>query len=109
MPISNVTRGINTQAMDNSYIVLVAVKNLANRDLPMPLGVNLRSLAKVLKCAKDDDICTLKAADEGDLLNLVYKAESECVIFPLCSLNYYLFFHVVLLIQCLKNYIDSIA
>jgi proliferating cell nuclear antigen len=43
----------------------------------MPLGVNLGSLTKVLKCAKDDDICTLKAADEADLLNLVYEAKSE--------------------------------
>ena len=70
--------------MDNSHIVLVAVKLLANGfkryrcDRPMPLGVNLTSLTKVLKCAKDDDICTLKAADEADLLNLFYKANSEC-------------------------------
>ena len=44
----------------------------------MPLGVNSTSLTKVLKCAKDD---TLKAADEADVLNLVYKPKSECVIF----------------------------
>lgn len=42
----------------------------------MPLGVNLTSLTKVLKCAKDDDITTLKAADEADVLNLVYEAKS---------------------------------
>ena len=40
-------------------------------------GVNLTSLTKVLKCAKDDDICTLKASDEADLLNLVYEAKSK--------------------------------
>ena len=43
----------------------------------MPLRVNLTSLTKVLKCAKDDDICTLKAADEADVLNLVYEAKSK--------------------------------
>jgi proliferating cell nuclear antigen len=69
--------------MDNSHVALVAVKLLANGfklyrcDRPMPLGVNLTSLTKVLKCAKDDDICTLKASDEADLLNLVYEAKSK--------------------------------
>ncbi|KAF8808762.1 proliferating cell nuclear antigen [Phlegmacium glaucopus] len=75
--------GINLQAMDNSHVALVAVKLLANGfkryrcDRPMPLGVNLTSLTKVLKCAKDDDICTLKAADEADVLNLVYEAKNS--------------------------------
>lgn len=75
--------GINLQAMDNSHVALVAVKLEAQGfkryrcDRPMPLGVNLTSLTKVLKCAKDDDICTLKAADEADVLNLVYEAKSE--------------------------------
>ena len=74
--------GIHLQAMDNSHVALVAVKLLANGfkryrcDRPMPLGVNLTSLTKVLKCAKDDDLCTLKAADEADVLNLVYEAKS---------------------------------
>ena len=46
----------------------------------MPLGVNLNSLTKVLKCAKDDDVCTLKATDEGDVLNLVYEPKSDVSI-----------------------------
>ena len=68
--------------MDNSHVALVSVKFSATAfkryrcDRPMPLGVNLTSLNKVLKCAKDDDICTLKAADEADVLNLVYEAKS---------------------------------
>lgn len=74
--------GINLQAMDNSHVALVSVLIQAagfkryRCDRPMPLGVNLGSLTKVLKCAKDDDICTLKAADEADILNLVYEAKS---------------------------------
>ncbi|KAF9458301.1 proliferating cell nuclear antigen, N-terminal domain-containing protein [Collybia nuda] len=73
--------GINLQAMDNSHVALVAVLLEATGfkryrcDRPMPLGVNLTSLTKVLKCAKDDDECTLKAADEADVLNLVYEAK----------------------------------
>ncbi|KAF5309960.1 hypothetical protein D9619_010440 [Psilocybe cf. subviscida] len=75
--------GIVLQAMDNSHVALVSVKFAAPAfkryrcDRPMPLGVNLTSLTKVLKCAKDDDITTLKAADEGDVLNLVYEAKNS--------------------------------
>ncbi|KAI0085859.1 proliferating cell nuclear antigen, N-terminal domain-containing protein [Irpex rosettiformis] len=74
--------GITLQAMDNSHVALVAVKLAASGfkkyrcDRPMPLGVNLTSLTKVLKCAKDDDTCTLKASDDGDLLNFVYEARN---------------------------------
>ncbi|PPQ85836.1 hypothetical protein CVT25_003364 [Psilocybe cyanescens] len=45
-------------------------------DRPMPLGVNLMSLTKVLRCAKDDDMRTLKAVDEEDVTNLVYEAKN---------------------------------
>ena len=41
------------------------------------LGENLTSLTKVLKCAKYDDICSLKASDDADLLNLVYEAKNK--------------------------------
>ena len=79
--------GINLQAMDNSHVALVSVLIQASGfkryrcDRPMPLGVNLGSLTKVLKCAKDDDICTLKAADEADVLNLIYEAKSTSLGF----------------------------
>ncbi|KAF9474389.1 proliferating cell nuclear antigen [Pholiota conissans] len=75
--------GIVLQAMDNSHVALVSVKFSAPAfkryrcDRPMPLGVNLAALTKVMKCAKDDDICTLKAADEADVLNLVYEAKNS--------------------------------
>ncbi|OJT14758.1 Proliferating cell nuclear antigen [Trametes pubescens] len=75
--------GITLQAMDNSHVALVAVKLKADGfqkyrcDRPIPLGVNLGSLTKVLKCAKDDDICTLKAADDADILSLTYQAKNQ--------------------------------
>jgi proliferating cell nuclear antigen len=68
--------------MDNSHVALVSVKlhsdgfALYRCDRPIPLGVNLGSLTKVLKCAKDDDKCTLKATDDGDVLSLKYEANS---------------------------------
>lgn len=70
--------------MDNSHVALVSVKLDSSSfkryrcDRPMPLGVNLNSLTKVLKCAKDDDICILKATDDADVLNLVYESPSAC-------------------------------
>ncbi|KAF8552672.1 proliferating cell nuclear antigen [Imleria badia] len=75
--------GINLQAMDNSHVALVAVHLEASGfkkyrcDRPMPLGVNLNSLTKVMKCAKDDDICTIKSSDDADVLNLVYEAKNS--------------------------------
>ena len=75
--------GIHLQAMDNSHVALVSVLLHTNGfvsyrcDRPIPLGMNLGSLSKVLKCAKDDDICTLKALDEPDTLNLIYEAKRE--------------------------------
>ncbi|KAI0773011.1 proliferating cell nuclear antigen, N-terminal domain-containing protein [Trametes elegans] len=68
--------------MDNSHVALVAVKLDAagfkpyRCDRPIPLGVNVGSLTKVLKCAKDDDLCTLKAADDADVLTLTYEAKN---------------------------------
>ncbi|KAI0942758.1 hypothetical protein AcW1_003303 [Taiwanofungus camphoratus] len=75
--------GINLQAMDNSHVALVAVRLDASGfkryrcDRPMPLGVNLTSLTKVIKCAKDDDICILKASDDADTLGLTYEARNS--------------------------------
>ena len=74
------------QAMDNSHVALVSVKlervGFANYrcDRPIPLGVNLNSLTKVLKCAKDDDQVTLKAADEADVLTLMYESRSTSIL-----------------------------
>jgi proliferating cell nuclear antigen len=66
--------------MDNSHVALVAVRLETDGfvqyrcDRPMPLGVNLNSLTKVMKCAKDDDVVTLRADDNGDVLYLKYEA-----------------------------------
>lgn len=75
----------NLQAMDNSHVALVSVA--LNRDgftsyrcdHSMPLGVNLVSLTKVLKCAKDDDQVTLTAKNDADTLELRYEAKSTCL------------------------------
>lgn len=75
--------GLKLQAMDNSHVALVSV-NLESKgfqhfrcDRPMPLGVNLASFTKVLKCAKDDDQVTLKAADAADVLEMRFESPRE--------------------------------
>ena len=74
--------------MDNSHVALVSVKLPADGfvlyccDRPIPLGVNLGSLTKVLKCAKDDDKCTLKASDDADVLSLKYEAHRTSTLRP---------------------------
>ncbi|KZO97440.1 proliferating cell nuclear antigen [Calocera viscosa TUFC12733] len=71
--------GIKLQAMDNSHVALVAVELQADGftefrcDRPMPLGVNLASLTKVMKCARDDDEVQLKASDNADSLHLLFE------------------------------------
>lgn len=71
----------NLQAMDNSHVALVDVKLTADGfalyrcDRPIPLGFNIGNFAKVLKCARDDDRCTLKASDDADVLGLMYESQ----------------------------------
>ncbi|KZW03324.1 proliferating cell nuclear antigen [Exidia glandulosa HHB12029] len=75
--------GLKLQAMDNSHVALVSVILEQSGfqhfrcDRPMPLGVNLASFTKVLKCAKDDDQVTLKAADSADVLEMRFESPRE--------------------------------
>jgi proliferating cell nuclear antigen len=79
--------GIKLQAMDNSHVALVSVHlkvegfNEYRCDRPLTLGVNIASLTKVLKCAKDDDEVVLMANDTADILRLVYNAKCMATFF----------------------------
>lgn len=75
--------GIALQAMDNSHVALVSMLLRADGfdpyrcDRNIPLGVNLTSLNKILKCARNDDIMTLKAEDNGDVLSMVFESKGK--------------------------------
>ena len=43
-------------------------------DRNIALGINLTSLTKVLRCAQNEDILTLKAEDAPDVVNLVFES-----------------------------------
>lgn len=65
--------------MDNSHVALVAMLLRADGFSPyrcdrnIALGINLNSLTKVLRCAQNEDMVTLKADDAPDSLNLVFE------------------------------------
>merc|ERR1712065_88743 len=62
--------GISLQAMDSSHVSLVALllraegfsKFRADRNLA--LGINMESMAKIMKCAANTDVLTMRADDK---------------------------------------------
>jgi len=78
--------GLQLQAMDNSHVSLVNLnlrsdgfdKFRCDRNLSM--GMNLSSLYKILKCASNDDIVTIKAQDNADIVSFVFESKNgDCV------------------------------
>lgn len=75
--------GIALQAMDSSHVSLCALVMKAEGfdhfrcDRSMPLGINLQSMSKVLKCCNKDDIVTLKAEDDGDSINFMFESKDQ--------------------------------
>eukprot|EP00771_Trimastix_marina_P002552 gnl/Trimastix_PCT/3690.p1 GENE.gnl/Trimastix_PCT/3690~~gnl/Trimastix_PCT/3690.p1 ORF type:complete len:261 (+),score=92.68 gnl/Trimastix_PCT/3690:51-833(+) len=76
-------RGISLQAMDQSRVSLVLMQLNADSfshfrcDRNFPIGLNLKNLAKILKCANNDDKLTLKAEDNGDALILIFECANN--------------------------------
>jgi proliferating cell nuclear antigen len=75
--------GISLQAMDSSHVSLVALFLRAEgfehfrSDRNISLGINLGSMAKILKCAGNDDITTLKAEDNGDQVTFMFESPKQ--------------------------------
>jgi len=67
--------------MDSSHVSLVALFLRADGfehyrcDRNTALGINLASMAKVLKCASNDDSITLKAEEGGDNVSFVFESK----------------------------------
>jgi len=72
--------GISLQAMDTSHVSLVSMLLRSEGfdpfrcDRNLSLGINLGSMSKILKCAGNDDIITMKAADSGDKVSFVFES-----------------------------------
>jgi proliferating cell nuclear antigen len=75
--------GIALQAMDNSHVALVSMMLKAEAFSPfrcdrnIALGINLTSLAKILRAAQASDILTVKAEDAPDVVNLVFESSEK--------------------------------
>merc|ERR1712226_817245 len=75
--------GIQLQAMDNSHDSLVSVSLRADGfdkfrcDRQLSMGMNLTSMTKILKCASNDDIITVKAQDQADTVTFVFDAPNQ--------------------------------
>jgi len=75
--------GIQLQAMDNSHVSLVSVNLRADGfdkfrcDRQLSMGMNLTSMSKILKCAANNDIITIKAQDQADTVTFVFEAPNQ--------------------------------
>jgi len=87
--------GLALQAMDSSHVSLVSMLLRADGfahyrcDRARTLGLNLASMAKILKCAQNDDSFTLKANDTGDIVTFMFESPDQTKIseFELKLLN----------------------
>eukprot|EP00121_Abeoforma_whisleri_P011327 Awhi_evm1s10445 len=72
--------GLTMQAMDSSHVSLVSLLlrsegfNSYRCDRSLNLGINIASFAKVLKCAANNDIITIKAEDEPNVVNFLFES-----------------------------------
>jgi len=75
--------GISMQAMDSSHVSLVALVcrregfDHYRADRNISLGINLQSMSKVMKCAGNDDIITIKADDQGDNVTFIFESPKQ--------------------------------
>jgi len=75
--------GIQLQAMDNSHVSLVSVSLRADGfdkfrcDRQLSMGMNLSSMSKILRCAANDDIITIKAQDQADMVTFMFESPNQ--------------------------------
>lgn len=75
--------GANLQGMHLSHVCLVPLTlhsegfDTSRCDRSLATGVNVTSVSKILKCARNEDIVTLTAEDDADTLALVFEAPNQ--------------------------------
>jgi proliferating cell nuclear antigen len=81
--------GFQLQAMDSSHVALVALLMRADGfehyrcDRNMSMGMNLTNMSKMLKCAGNDDIITIKADDGSDSVTFMFESPCKCLLLAL--------------------------
>ncbi|XP_022942180.1 proliferating cell nuclear antigen-like [Cucurbita moschata] len=75
--------GFSLQAMDSSHVALVSLLLRSEGfehyrcDRNVSMGMNLNNMAKMLRCAGNDDIVTLKADDGSDCITFMFENPSQ--------------------------------
>ncbi|RKO95065.1 proliferating cell nuclear antigen, partial [Caulochytrium protostelioides] len=75
--------GLKLQSMDQAHVALVALALRSNAfepyrcDSNINLGMSLGSLSKIIKCAGNDDVVTLKAEDNKDKIHIMLEAQNN--------------------------------
>lgn len=75
--------GFSLQAMDSSHVALVALLLRSDGfehfrcDRNITMGINLPNMSKMLKCANNDDIITVKAEDDGDTVTFMFESPNQ--------------------------------
>ncbi|PWN94757.1 putative proliferating cell nuclear antigen [Tilletiopsis washingtonensis] len=72
--------GIRMQAMDNSHVALSSIELRREGfepyrcDRPMSIGISLAALTKIVRSADNNDTLTMRKADDGDSLGLMFES-----------------------------------
>ncbi len=75
--------GLSLQSMDDAHVTLVILQLRAEGfesyrcDRNIPVGINMASLAKIIKCGNNEDALTLKASDDGETMSIVFESPSN--------------------------------
>lgn len=72
--------GLSLQSMDDAHVTLVMLQLRASGfesyrcDRTIPIGINMSSLSKIIKCGNNEDALTLKANDDGETLSILFES-----------------------------------
>jgi len=75
--------GISLQAMDSSHVSLVTLLLRDDGfehyrcDRNISLGIPIEQLCKILKCAGNEDVITMKAKDSGDSVTFMFESPKQ--------------------------------
>jgi len=79
--IDATSSGISVQAMDSSHVALVCLQlnevgfKSYRCDRNLTLGLSIENFSKILKCAGNDDIVTMRADDEPTTIRFTFENE----------------------------------
>ena len=81
--IDATSSGMSMQAMDSSHVALVSLQlnesgfKSYRCDRSITLGLSIENLSKILKCAGNDDVITIRAEDEPSTIKFTFENEKQ--------------------------------